>query len=72
MMPDPSSDQQRIQVTHKAVRVLPVNPDGAVLLLRCIDPAEPQRPFWATLGVASKTASPRAMRRHASYGKRRE
>ena len=35
---------------RQAVRVLPVDDDGAVLLLRCIDPAKPSRPFLITVG----------------------
>ncbi len=35
---------------RRAVRVLPVDDDGAVLLLRCIDPADPSAPFLITVG----------------------
>lgn len=35
---------------RRAVRVLPVNDDGAVLLLRCLNPAQQPAPFLITVG----------------------
>ncbi|WP_340539985.1 NUDIX domain-containing protein [Nocardioides sp. GXZ039] len=31
-------------------RLLPVSPDGAVLLLQELDPVEPDRPYWSSIG----------------------
>jgi len=33
-----------------AARVLPVSPDGAVLLLQERDPAHPDAPYWSSIG----------------------
>jgi 8-oxo-dGTP pyrophosphatase MutT (NUDIX family) len=37
-------------VHRVTARVLPVAPDGAVLLLRELDPARPERPYWSSIG----------------------
>jgi 8-oxo-dGTP pyrophosphatase MutT (NUDIX family) len=39
-------------VRRVTARVLPVSPDGAVLLLEERDPARPDRRYWSTLGGA--------------------
>ena len=43
-------DEPQRERTRQAVRVLPVDDGGAVLLLRCIDPATPSAPFLITIG----------------------
>ncbi|GAA5153546.1 hypothetical protein GCM10023340_35780 [Nocardioides marinquilinus] len=37
-------------VRRVTARVLPVAPDGAVLLLHELDPARPERPYWSSVG----------------------
>jgi 8-oxo-dGTP pyrophosphatase MutT (NUDIX family) len=37
-------------VPRRAGRVLPIDPDGRVLLLCGFDPASPAQPFWFTVG----------------------
>lgn len=37
---------------RQAARLVPVDPDGRVLLLRGIDPARPEEPYWFTVGGA--------------------
>lgn len=37
---------------RQAARLVPVDPDGRVLLLRGIDPARPGLPYWFTVGGA--------------------
>ena len=37
---------------RQAARLIPVDPDGRVLLLRGIDPASPGHPYWFTVGGA--------------------
>ena len=37
-------------VRRKTARVLPVRPDGKVLLLHGWDPLRPQTPYWFTIG----------------------
>ena len=37
-------------VHRETARVLPVSPDGAVLLLRELDPAAPGEPYWSSIG----------------------
>ena len=39
---------------RKTARVLPVNPEGRVLLLHGWDPHHPDRPFWFTIGGAAE------------------
>jgi 8-oxo-dGTP pyrophosphatase MutT (NUDIX family) len=43
------SDARRTRI-RRAVRVLPVDSDGAVLLLRCVNPAQQSAPFLITVG----------------------
>jgi 8-oxo-dGTP pyrophosphatase MutT (NUDIX family) len=38
---------------RKTARVLPVDPEGRVLLLHGWDPHHPDRPFWFTIGGAA-------------------
>lgn len=45
-----SDDHGRMLLRREAVRVLPVNPDGEVLLLQCVRPQAPDDPFWVTIG----------------------
>lgn len=35
---------------RRAARVLPLDAEGRVLLLRAVDPAAPEAPFWFTVG----------------------
>lgn len=37
-------------IVRASARVLPVSPDGAVLLLRELDPAHPDEPYWSSIG----------------------
>jgi 8-oxo-dGTP pyrophosphatase MutT (NUDIX family) len=39
---------------RQTARVLPVNPEGQVLLLHGWDPRRPDRPFWFTIGGAAE------------------
>jgi 8-oxo-dGTP pyrophosphatase MutT (NUDIX family) len=39
-------------IHRTTARVLPVSPDGAVLLLQERDPAVPDAPYWGTIGGA--------------------
>jgi 8-oxo-dGTP pyrophosphatase MutT (NUDIX family) len=41
-------------VRRSTARVLPVNPEGRVLLLHGWDPHHPERPFWFTIGGAAE------------------
>lgn len=50
---------------RNTARVLPVKPDGAVLLLHELDPACPERPYWSTIGggvEAGETVAEAAVR----------
>jgi 8-oxo-dGTP pyrophosphatase MutT (NUDIX family) len=38
------------RIARTAARVLPVSPDGAVLLLQERDPAHPDAPYWSSVG----------------------
>jgi 8-oxo-dGTP pyrophosphatase MutT (NUDIX family) len=40
-------------IRRKTARVLPVDPEGRVLLLHGWDPHHPDRPFWFTIGGAA-------------------
>jgi 8-oxo-dGTP pyrophosphatase MutT (NUDIX family) len=40
-------------IHRKTARVLPVDPEGRVLLLHGWDPHHPDRPFWFTIGGAA-------------------
>lgn len=44
------TDHERVPLRRQAVRVLPVNPHGEVLLLQCVRPGAEQAPFWVTIG----------------------
>ena len=51
--PDPLAKAPPDPVIHrKTARVLPVDPEGRVLLLHGWDPRHPDRPFWFTIGGA--------------------
>jgi 8-oxo-dGTP pyrophosphatase MutT (NUDIX family) len=39
-------------IKRRTARVLPVDPEGRVLLLHGWDPHHPERPFWFTIGGA--------------------
>jgi 8-oxo-dGTP pyrophosphatase MutT (NUDIX family) len=39
-------------IQRQAARVLPVSPEGEVLLLQCQDPARPGEPHWISIGGA--------------------
>lgn len=39
---------------RQTARVLPVNPEGRVLLLHGWDPRHPDRPYWFTIGGAAE------------------
>ena len=41
-------------IRRKTARVLPVDPEGRVLLLHGWDPHHPDRPFWFTIGGAAE------------------
>ena len=41
-------------IKRTTARVLPVDPDGRVLLLHGWDPHHPERPFWFTIGGAAE------------------
>jgi hypothetical protein len=43
-------------IRRKTARVLPVNPEGRVLLLHGWDPLRPGEPFWFTIGGAAEGA----------------
>jgi 8-oxo-dGTP pyrophosphatase MutT (NUDIX family) len=51
----PSPDQApRPPIKRRTARVLPVDPEGRVLLLHGWDPHHPERPFWFTIGGAAE------------------
>jgi 8-oxo-dGTP pyrophosphatase MutT (NUDIX family) len=41
-------------IRRQTARVLPVDPEGRVLLLHGWDPHHPERPFWFTIGGAAE------------------
>jgi 8-oxo-dGTP pyrophosphatase MutT (NUDIX family) len=41
-------------IRRRTARVLPVDPEGRVLLLHGWDPHHPERPFWFTVGGAAE------------------
>jgi 8-oxo-dGTP pyrophosphatase MutT (NUDIX family) len=41
-------------IKRRTARVLPVDPEGRVLLLHGWDPHHPERPFWFTVGGAAE------------------
>jgi 8-oxo-dGTP pyrophosphatase MutT (NUDIX family) len=45
---------------RNTARVLPVDPDGRVLLLHGWDPLNPADPFWFTIGGAAEAGEPLA------------
>ena len=52
MPPVPGADGSAIR--RSTARVLPVNPEGRVLLLHGWEPHHPERPFWFTIGGAAE------------------
>ncbi len=54
-MIEPTEVPPRNAVIHrKTARVLPVDPEGRVLLLHGWDPYHPDHPFWFTIGGAAE------------------
>ncbi len=51
-MIEPTGMPQRPAIRRRTARVLPVDPEGRVLLLHGWDPHHPDRPFWFTIGGA--------------------
>ena len=51
-----TDDQELTRLVRQAVRVLPVDPAGRVLLLQCVKPDAPQDPFWVTIGGGLEAA----------------
>ncbi len=51
-MIEPADLPQPPAIRRQTARVLPVDPDGRVLLLHGWDPRHPDRPFWFTIGGA--------------------
>ncbi|MFG1812509.1 NUDIX hydrolase [Kribbella sp. NPDC049174] len=49
-MSDPRLPSPGTVVRRTTARVLPVRPDGKVLLLHGWDPLKPQTPYWFTIG----------------------
>lgn len=43
-----------VPIHRRTARVLPVDPEGRVLLLHGWDPHHPERPFWFTIGGAAE------------------
>src|SRR6516162_7939651 len=43
-----------MSIRRNTARVLPVDPEGRVLLLHGWDPRRPQDPFWFTIGGAAE------------------
>ncbi len=50
--PDPSGHHPGPLLHRSTARVLPVDPEGRVLLLHGWDPHHPDHPFWFTIGGA--------------------
>lgn len=48
------------RIWRRAARVLPVDPDGKVLLLHGWDPHRPEQPFWFTIGGGAEPDEPLA------------
>ena len=53
-VPPPDQAPGRQAIRRRTARVLPVDPDGRVLLLHGWDPQHPDRPFWFTIGGAAE------------------
>ena len=51
-MIEPTDMPQPPAIRRQTARVLPVDPEGRVLLLHGWDPHHPDRPFWFTIGGA--------------------
>lgn len=45
-----TDDHAPERLVRRAVRVLPISPEGRVLLLQCVKPDAPDAPFWVTIG----------------------
>jgi 8-oxo-dGTP pyrophosphatase MutT (NUDIX family) len=45
-----TDDHEPARLVRQAVRVLPIDPAGRVLLLQCVRPGAPDDPFWVTIG----------------------
>jgi 8-oxo-dGTP pyrophosphatase MutT (NUDIX family) len=53
-VPPPDQVPGRQPIRRQTARVLPVDPEGRVLLLHGWDPHHPERPFWFTIGGAAE------------------
>jgi len=53
-VPPPDEVPGRQAIRRSTARVLPVDPEGRVLLLHGWDPYHPERPFWFTIGGAAE------------------
>jgi len=53
-VPPPDHKLGRPPIRRQTARVLPVDPEGRVLLLHGWDPHHPERPFWFTIGGAAE------------------
>jgi len=53
-VPPPGEVPGRQAIRRLTARVLPVDPEGRVLLLHGWDPHHPERPFWFTIGGAAE------------------
>ena len=53
-VPPPDQVPGRQAIRRLTARVLPVDPEGRVLLLHGWDPHHPERPFWFTIGGAAE------------------
>jgi 8-oxo-dGTP pyrophosphatase MutT (NUDIX family) len=53
-VPPPDQVPGRQAIRRRTARVLPVDPEGRVLLLHGWDPHHPERPFWFTIGGAAE------------------
>jgi 8-oxo-dGTP pyrophosphatase MutT (NUDIX family) len=53
-VPPPDEAPGQAHIRRRTARVLPVDPEGRVLLLHGWDPHHPERPFWFTIGGAAE------------------
>jgi len=53
-VPSPDQAPGPAPIRRRTARVLPVDPEGRVLLLHGWDPHHPERPFWFTIGGAAE------------------